>query len=188
MTAQVIDGTAIAQKVRGQVADAVARRLAAGLPRPGLATVLVGENPASQAYVKSKHKACGEAGITSFGHVLPATATQKDVETLVAQLNADPAVHGILVQLPMPEGLDEEKVLEPDQHQQRRRRLPPGEHRAARHEGPRPAVCALHARRLHRAARRERLPSSRAPTPWCWGARTLWACRSPCCCCAATAR
>src|SRR5512136_3202460 len=111
MTAQVIDGTAIAQKVRGQVAEAVAKRVAAGLPRPGLATVLVGENPASQAYVKSKHKACGEAGITSFGHVLPATASQADVEGLVAQLNADPAVHGILVQLPLPKGLDEEKVL-----------------------------------------------------------------------------
>ena len=111
MTAQVIDGTAIAQKVRGQVADEVARRVAAGLPRPGLATVLVGENPASQAYVKSKHKACGEAGITSFGHVLPATASQQDVESLVAQLNADPQVHAILVQLPLPAGLDEEKVL-----------------------------------------------------------------------------
>ena len=111
MTAKVIDGTAIAQKVRGQVAEAVAKRVAAGLPRPGLATVLVGENPASQAYVKSKHKACGEAGITSFGHVLPATASQKEVDELVAQLNADPAVHGILVQLPMPAHLDEEKVL-----------------------------------------------------------------------------
>jgi len=111
MTAQVIDGTAIAQKVRNQVAAEVARRVAAGLPRPGLATVLVGENPASQAYVKSKHKACGEAGITSFGNVLPATASQQDVEALVAKLNADPAVHGILVQLPMPKGLDEEKVL-----------------------------------------------------------------------------
>jgi len=111
MTAKVIDGTAIAQKVRGQVADEVARRAAAGLPRPGLATVLVGENPASQAYVKSKHKACNEAGITSFGHVLPATASQADVESLVATLNADPAVHGILVQLPLPKGLDEERVL-----------------------------------------------------------------------------
>jgi methylenetetrahydrofolate dehydrogenase (NADP+)/methenyltetrahydrofolate cyclohydrolase len=111
MTAQLIDGTAIAQKVRAQVAADVARRAAAGLPRPGLATVLVGENPASQAYVRSKHKACAEVGIESFGHVLPPTATQAEVEALVARLNADPAVHGILVQLPLPAGLDEEKVL-----------------------------------------------------------------------------
>ena len=111
MTAQIIDGTAIAQKVRAQVAAEVAHRAAAGKSRPGLATVLVGENPASQAYVRSKHKACAEAGIASFGHVLPKTATQAEVEALVAQLNADPAVHGILVQLPLPEGLDEEKIL-----------------------------------------------------------------------------
>jgi len=111
MTAQLIDGTAIAQKVRAGVAAEVAKRAAAGLQRPGLATVLVGENPASQAYVRSKHKACAEVGIESFGHVLPKTATQAEVETLVAKLNADPAVHGILVQLPLPAGLDEEKVL-----------------------------------------------------------------------------
>ena len=111
MTAQLIDGTAIAQKVRAGVAAEVAKRAAAGLQRPGLATVLVGENPASQAYVRSKHKACAEVGIESFGHVLPKTATQAEVEALVAKLNADPAVHGILVQLPLPAGLDEEKVL-----------------------------------------------------------------------------
>lgn len=111
MTAQLIDGTAIAQKVRGQVAAEVARRAAGGKSRPGLATVLVGENPASQAYVRSKHKACDEVGIASFGHVLPKTATQAEVEALVAKLNADPAVHGILVQLPLPKGLDEEKIL-----------------------------------------------------------------------------
>ena len=111
MTAQLIDGTAIAQKVRAGVAADVAKRAAAGLQRPGLATVLVGENPASQAYVRSKHKACAEVGIESFGHVLPKSATQAEVEALVAKLNADPAVHGILVQLPLPAGLDEEKVL-----------------------------------------------------------------------------
>ncbi len=111
MTAQLIDGTAIAAKVRGEVGEAVAARLAAGQPRPGLATVLVGENVASQTYVRSKHKACLEAGIESFGHTLPATATQREIEDLVAQLNADPRVHGILVQLPLPDGIDEEKVL-----------------------------------------------------------------------------
>lgn len=112
MTAQLIDGTAIAAKVRAQVAAAVAQRVAAGKVRPGLAAVLVGDNPASQTYVKAKRKACAEAGLESFGYELPKTATQAEVEDLVAQLNADPRVHGILVQLPLPDGLNEEKVLE----------------------------------------------------------------------------
>jgi 5,10-methylene-tetrahydrofolate dehydrogenase/methenyl tetrahydrofolate cyclohydrolase len=73
--------------------------------------VLVGENPASQVYVKSKQKACAEVGIESFGHELPRDASQAEVERLVTQLNADPAVNGILVQLPLPSGLDEEKIL-----------------------------------------------------------------------------
>ncbi len=101
----------MAEQLRTQVAEKVAARVAAGKTAPGLATVLVGENPASQAYVKSKHKACQQAGIVSFGYVLPATATQAEVEALVRQLNDDPAVNGILVQLPLPAGLDEEAVL-----------------------------------------------------------------------------
>jgi len=112
MTAQLIDGTAIAAKVRAQVAAAVEARVAAGKQRPGLAAVLVGENPASQVYVRNKRKACAEAGIESFGYELPKTATQKEVEDLVVQLNADPKVHGILVQLPLPDGLNEERVLQ----------------------------------------------------------------------------
>ena len=111
MTAQIIDGTAIAAKVRAQVAADVQSRIAAGLPRPGLATVLVGDNPASQTYVRSKRKACAEVGIESFPFELPQTAAQREVEELVKQLNADPRVHGILVQLPLPEGLNEESVL-----------------------------------------------------------------------------
>jgi len=111
MTAQLIDGTAIAAKVRAEVAAAVAARAAAGKSQPGLATVLVGEDAASQTYVRSKRKASAEAGIASVAHELPASATQREVEALVAQLNADPRVHGILVQLPLPGGLDEEKVL-----------------------------------------------------------------------------
>jgi 5,10-methylene-tetrahydrofolate dehydrogenase/methenyl tetrahydrofolate cyclohydrolase len=111
MTAKIIDGKAIAAEVRETVAKDVADIVASGRPRPGLATVLVGENPASQVYVSSKQKACGEAGIESFGFKLPATATQAEVETLVAELNADPKVNGILVQLPLPAGLDEERVL-----------------------------------------------------------------------------
>jgi len=112
MPAQLIDGAAIAAKVRAQVAAEVEKRVAAGKPRPGLAAVLVGENPASQVYVRNKRKACAEVGIESFGYELPKTATQAEVENLVRRLNADPKVHGILVQLPLPDGLDEEKVLQ----------------------------------------------------------------------------
>jgi methylenetetrahydrofolate dehydrogenase (NADP+)/methenyltetrahydrofolate cyclohydrolase len=111
MTAQIIDGTAIAAKVRGQVAAAVHSRAAAGKARPGLATVLVGDNPASETYVRSKRKACAEVGIESFPFELPKTASQREVDELVRQLNADPRVHGILVQLPLPDGLNEEQVL-----------------------------------------------------------------------------
>ncbi|MBF8256569.1 MAG: folD, partial [Anaerolineales bacterium] len=101
----------IAAEVRTEVAQGVEKLLADGGPRPGLATVLVGDNPASHTYVKAKRKACAEAGIESFGHELAATATQAEVEGLVARLNQDPKVHGILVQLPLPAGLDEEAVL-----------------------------------------------------------------------------
>ncbi len=111
MTAQIIDGVKIAEKVRNRVKEEVAKWVADGHSAPGLATVLVGENPASQVYVRSKQKACGEAGIQSFGFNLPASSTQEEVEALVRQLNADPKVNGILVQLPLPAGLDEEQVL-----------------------------------------------------------------------------
>lgn len=111
MIAQILDGAAIAEQVRAGVAAEVKQRIESGLSRPGLATVLVGENPASQSYVKSKRKACAEVGIVSFGFELLATASQAEVEDLVKQLNADPKVNGILVQLPLPAGLDEESVL-----------------------------------------------------------------------------
>lgn len=111
MTATIIDGKAIGESIRNQVAEGVKQRLDAGKPRPGLATVLVGENPASQVYVKSKQKACAEVGIESFGYELPREAGQAEVEKLVSRLNADPAVNGILVQLPLPSGFDEEKIL-----------------------------------------------------------------------------
>jgi 5,10-methylene-tetrahydrofolate dehydrogenase/methenyl tetrahydrofolate cyclohydrolase len=111
MTAKIIDGTAIAAKVRSAVAAQVELRVARGQARPGLATVLVGDNPASQTYVRSKRKSSAEVGIESFPFELPATATQAEVEELVRQLNADARVHGILVQLPLPGGLDEERVL-----------------------------------------------------------------------------
>lgn len=111
MAAEIIDGKLIAQQMREEVAVDVADLVAAGKPRPGLATVLVGDNPASRVYVSSKQKACAQAGIESFGFTLPATASQAEVEDLVRTLNADPRVNGILVQLPLPAGLDEEKVL-----------------------------------------------------------------------------
>jgi len=111
MTAQILDGIATAEKLRAEIAEDVKVRLAAGKSPPGLATVLVGENPASHVYVKSKRKACAEVGIESFGVELPATSSQVEVEEVVKRLNDDPKVHGILVQLPLPAGLDEEKVL-----------------------------------------------------------------------------
>jgi len=111
VSANIIDGKAIAERIRAQIAQEVQQRIEAGLSRPGLATVLVGDNPASQIYVRMKHKACEQVGINSFGYELPADASQEEVEALVERLNADPAIHGILVQLPLPAGLDEEKVL-----------------------------------------------------------------------------
>jgi len=111
MTAQLIDGKAIAQKVREEVAAEVAKRTAEGKPQPVLATVLVGDRPDSAAYVASKGKACQELGMGSISEHLPADATQEQVEELVKRLNADPKVNGILVQLPMPSHIDEERVL-----------------------------------------------------------------------------
>ncbi len=111
MTAKIIDGKAIAESIREEVKLNVQERQEQGLPVPGLATVIIGDNPASKVYVRMKHKACQEAGIRSVGHELPATATQDEVEALVKQLNDDPQIHGILVQLPLPAGLDEERVL-----------------------------------------------------------------------------
>src|SRR5512146_2384979 len=111
MTAQIIDGKAIAQQVRQEVAAKVAERTAAGKRKPTLATVLVGDRPDSAAYVASKGKACQELGMGSISEHLPADATQEQVETLVRDLNANPEVNGILVQLPMPAHINEERVL-----------------------------------------------------------------------------
>lgn len=112
MTAQIIDGKAIAKNVREQVAAEVARRTAAGKSQPTLATVLVGDRPDSAAYVASKQKACAELGMGSVSHHLPGDASQQEVEALVKSLNDDPKIHGILVQLPMPSHIDEERVLQ----------------------------------------------------------------------------
>ena len=111
MTAQIIDGKAISEKLLCEIAADVEAMVKEGLPRPGLAAVLVGENPASQQYVKMKRKTCEKNGLESFGYELPKTASQAEVEGLVKQLNADPKVNGILVQLPLPDHLDDEKIL-----------------------------------------------------------------------------
>jgi methylenetetrahydrofolate dehydrogenase (NADP+)/methenyltetrahydrofolate cyclohydrolase len=111
MAARIIDGKRIASELRARVADEVARlRRAPGLT-PGLATVLVGSDPASQVYVRSKHKLTQEAGMASFEHVLPAEVAQDELLALIGQLNRDSRVHGILVQLPLPKSLHAETVI-----------------------------------------------------------------------------
>jgi methylenetetrahydrofolate dehydrogenase (NADP+)/methenyltetrahydrofolate cyclohydrolase len=110
-SAQIIDGKIYAERLRGQVAEEVARLQASHGLTPGLAVVLVGDDPASQIYVRSKGEHSKAAGMHSVTHVLPADAAQDQLMDLVAALNADPAIHGILVQLPLPSHLDEKAVL-----------------------------------------------------------------------------
>ena len=112
MSAKILDGKAIADELRANVAQE-ALKIATKLGRkPGLAAVLVGEDPASQAYVKSKGKATVEAGMASFEHRLPESTSEKDLLALIAKLNADNTVDGILVQLPLPKQIDTSRVLE----------------------------------------------------------------------------
>ena len=111
MSATIIDGKAFAAEVRGKVAAHVARLKDEHGLTPGLAVVLVGEDPASQVYVRSKGKQTVEAGMNSYEHKLPAETSEAELLALVRQLNADPAVHGILVQLPLPKHMDEALVI-----------------------------------------------------------------------------
>jgi methylenetetrahydrofolate dehydrogenase (NADP+) / methenyltetrahydrofolate cyclohydrolase len=111
MAATIIDGKAFAARVRGEVAQHVARLKASHGITPGLAVVLVGEDPASQVYVRSKGKQTVEAGMASFEHRLDAGASQAELLAVVARLNADPAVHGILVQLPLPGHMNADAVI-----------------------------------------------------------------------------
>ena len=111
MTAQIIDGKVIAAELRARVAAEVARVKRDHGLTPGLAVVLVGSDPASEVYVRSKHTQTQAAGMASFEHKLPADVGQDELLALIGKLNADPAVHGILVQLPLPKGLDTEKVI-----------------------------------------------------------------------------
>jgi methylenetetrahydrofolate dehydrogenase (NADP+)/methenyltetrahydrofolate cyclohydrolase len=111
MTARIIDGKAIAAELRGKAADAAHRLARDRSLVPGLAVVLVGSNPASEVYVGSKTKATAGSGMRSFDHRLPNAASEAELLQLIARLNADPVVHGILVQLPLPAHLDAQKII-----------------------------------------------------------------------------
>jgi methylenetetrahydrofolate dehydrogenase (NADP+)/methenyltetrahydrofolate cyclohydrolase len=112
MSARILDGKRIAQELLDRIGRRVAERKAQGLVEPGLAVVLVGDDPASAVYVKNKRKACQQIGFRSFGYDLPASTTQEELFALIDQLNADPAVHGILVQSPLPPHIDEDALVD----------------------------------------------------------------------------
>ena len=108
---RIIDGKAISAEIRGEIAKKVAELKQESGIVPGLAVIIVGDDPASKVYVRNKHRACEEVGIASFGYELPVATTQRELLALIRKLNKDKNVHGILVQLPLPAHLDEEKVL-----------------------------------------------------------------------------
>ena len=108
----LLDGKATAQSIRTELKAEVAQLTPKHGRAPGLAVILVGEDPASQVYVRNKERACAEVGVNSFPHRLPASTTQQELEALIDQLNADAAVDGILLQLPVPKGLDSRRCLE----------------------------------------------------------------------------
>jgi methylenetetrahydrofolate dehydrogenase (NADP+)/methenyltetrahydrofolate cyclohydrolase len=111
MPAKLLDGKALARTMQAEIAVAVAERVAAGKPCPGLATVLVGDDPASHVYVRNKRKTCEQVGMVSVHHELPAGTSQAELLAVVDRLNADRGVHGILVQLPLPKQIDEAAVI-----------------------------------------------------------------------------
>jgi methylenetetrahydrofolate dehydrogenase (NADP+)/methenyltetrahydrofolate cyclohydrolase len=112
MTAALLDGKQLAQTMQAEIAAETAELVRTHGIRPGLAAVLVGDNPASQIYVRNKRRACEKAGLASWLHELPASTSEADLLTLIAQLNADPAVHGILVQLPLPPHIHESVIVD----------------------------------------------------------------------------
>ncbi len=112
MTAQLLSGKTVAAKIRASIAHRVRARLETGLPAPGLAVVLVGQDPASQIYVQNKRKACNELGFVSRSFDLPAETTQLELLALIDDLNANPAIHGILVQFPLPAHIDQDMIVE----------------------------------------------------------------------------
>jgi methylenetetrahydrofolate dehydrogenase (NADP+)/methenyltetrahydrofolate cyclohydrolase len=112
MTAQLIDGKALATRVKAEIAADVAGMIERGLRRPGLAVVMVGDNPASAVYVRNKRKACAESGISSIAHDLPYSTTQQALVQLIDALNRDPHIDGILVQLPLPQHIEQSSIIE----------------------------------------------------------------------------
>jgi methylenetetrahydrofolate dehydrogenase (NADP+)/methenyltetrahydrofolate cyclohydrolase len=112
MAAQIIDGKAIASRLRETIRRRVQERLAMGLRAPGIAVILVGKDPASEVYVRNKRHACLETGVNSLSYDLPTQVSQKDLMALIDRLNADPMVDGILVQQPLPSHIDQEQVVE----------------------------------------------------------------------------
>lgn len=112
MTAKIIDGKAIAQKVRSKLKDEIQRRLHAGHPVPGLAVVLVGEDPASQIYVRNKREACDDCGMKSIAYNLSSDISEKELLSLITQLNRDTSIHGILIQLPLPQPIKTAVILD----------------------------------------------------------------------------
>jgi len=111
MPAQILDGKALAQIMQAEIAAQVAEQIRNGGPRPGLAAVRVGDDPASEVYVRNKIRACEKAGIASFHRHLPESTTQPQLLQIIARLNTDPAVHGILVQLPLPKQIDTNEII-----------------------------------------------------------------------------
>jgi len=112
MSARIIDGKGIAQALRADIKQRVAARLAQGKRTPGLAVIMVGDNPASQVYVRNKRRACAETGIREFSHDLPGDTSQAALLQLIDSLNANPDVDGILIQLPLPAQIDQTTVIE----------------------------------------------------------------------------
>ena len=170
MTARIIDGKTIAAELRGRVADAAHRLARDRALVPGLAVVLVGNNPASEIYVGSKTKATVGSGMRSFDHRLPATVSEADLLTLVGRLNRDPVVHGILVQLPLPAAYRFAEDHRRDRSGQGRGRLPSGQSRTAarpacrRSRRARRSAASFSPRRCIRRSKDSRRWSSAAPT------------------------
>ena len=186
MTATLIDGTAIAAAIRAEIKTRVDELFAASGRRPGLATVLVGEDPASQAYVRMKGKNSVEVGMESFSYKLPATASQEEVEGLVAELNANPAVNGILVQLPAAQAPGRRGHPGRDQPGEGRGRLPPGQHRPAGDEGAQAALHPLHAQGLPGAAAPHRRQARRRQRRGAGPQQHRRHAGGRCCCCTPT--
>ena len=112
MPAQLIDGKALATQIKAEIRDQVEHMNSRGLRRPGLAVIMVGHNPASEVYVRNKRRACAESGIVSVAHDLPYSATQQELVQLIESLNRDPIIDGILVQLPLPQHIEQSTIIE----------------------------------------------------------------------------